>query len=152
MSTSRFAAPATVPLMTLHVDVEASVPIEATERGTTMFIPIVGGRASGDRIAAEICRGGGDWATDWRSGDFHVHARYRLRTDDGVVIGVDNIGVWREIEPGSAYFVTAPRFAAPPGRYEWLNRQVCLGMALERSPTLIEIDVYALTPGVTTAG
>ena len=150
MNTRRPITPDAAPVLTLHVDIDATIPAVSDERGTSVFIPILGGLATGPDISAEVLPGGGDWAVDRRSGEFVVHARYHLRTDDGAVIGVDNVGVWRERQGGSPYFVTTPRFTAPPGRYDWMNRAVFVGMAVERGSERIDIEVYRLTPMVGT--
>jgi hypothetical protein len=146
MTPARKGPPRATHILTLHVDVDPAIAVQSTERGTSMFIPIVGGRASGPGLNAEIMRGGGDWAVDRRSGEFNVHARYHLCTDDGVVIGVDNVGIWLEQPGAPPYFVTAPRFDAPRGRYEWMTRAVFVGIARERSAERIDIAVFHLDP------
>ena len=145
MSAQRWPAPAADYRFTLKVDVEPAVVVDTTSRGTSLFIPIVGGTVTGEEITAEILPGGGDWANDLSSGEFVVRAKYHLRTDDGAMVAVDNVGVWHERADGTPYFVTTPRFDAPAGRYDWMNRGVFVGMATERSQRRIDIDVYSLS-------
>ena len=145
MSAQRWSAPAADYRFTLRVDVEPPIPVDTTSRGASLFIPIVGGTVTGEEITAEILAGGGDWANDLSSGEFVVRAKYHLRTDDGAMVAVDNVGVWHERADGTPYFVTTPRFDAPAGRYDWMNRGVFVGMAIERNPRRIEIDVYSLS-------
>lgn len=145
MSAQRWPAPAADYRFTLKVDVEPAVVVDTTSWGTSLFIPIVGGTVTGEEITAEILPGGGDWANDLSSGEFVVRAKYHLRTDDGAMVAVDNVGVWHERADGTPYFVTTPRFDAPAGRYDWMNRGVFVGMAIERNPRRIEIDVYSLS-------
>lgn len=144
---ARFPVPRVEPVFTLFVDVEPPIATETTPAGIALLIPIVGGRVAGPRLSGELLRGGEDSARDRPSGIFQVHARYHLRTDDGVTIAVENLGVWRERPGESPYFVTAPTFTAPDGQHSWLNRGVFIGMAVERSIERIEIDVSALTAG-----
>ena len=52
-----------------------------------------------------------------------IDADYFLKTDDGVVIHVHNVGIIvpPRIPGAAAYPWAAPRFDAPAGKYGWLN-------------------------------
>ncbi len=69
-----------------------------------------------------------------------------IRTDDGVVINVINIGALcppREGDPAGVR--TQPRFEAPLGKYDWLNRAAFIGtleMAGEAAGPAVRIRFY----------
>jgi hypothetical protein len=58
-----------------------------------------------------------------------------IRTNDGVVINVVNAGALCPPEAGAAPTParTSPRFEAPKGKYDWLNRSAFIG-TLELAP------------------
>ena len=106
------------------VAIDAAVEVGATPTGTRRYIPITGGTFAGPRIRGTILPGGADWQTSRPDGVTEVDALYTIRTDDGTVIIVRNSGV---IADGGAYMRTAPRFEAPAGPHDWLNRAQFLG-------------------------
>jgi hypothetical protein len=106
------------------VTIDAGVEVGATPGGTRRYIPITGGTFEGPRIRGTILPGGADWQTSRSDGVTEVDALYTIRTDDGTVIIVRNSGV---IADGGAYMRTAPRFEAPAGPHDWLNRAQFLG-------------------------
>jgi hypothetical protein len=117
-----------------YVTLAPAVEIGKSDAGTRRFIPITGGRFIGDGIKGEVVAGGADWQLERPDGVLEVHALYSLRTDDGVNIVVENDGI---IVRGAAaaggqpaappYVRTVPRFHAPQGKYEWLNKGVFVG-------------------------
>ena len=106
------------------VTIDAGVEVGTTPGGTRRYIPITGGTFEGPRIRGTILPGGADWQTSRSDGVTEVDALYTIRTDDGTVIIVRNSGV---IADGGAYMRTAPRFEAPAGPHDWLNRAQFLG-------------------------
>lgn len=138
------AAPSMAYAFTIDVALQPPIVLTESAVGRQVYIPIVGGTVRGPRIQAEIIPGGGDRAFE-RAGDvMDIHANYLVRTNDDVVIEVDNRGHWRELQEGTPYFVTAPVFATDDDRYRWLTAGVFLGMAHEVDETRIVIDVYAV--------
>jgi hypothetical protein len=111
----------------------------ATEVGTTAkgkrrIIPIVGGRFEGPGIKGEILPGGWDWQLERADGCTEVKADYFLKTDDGVVINVVNVGALCPPSGGvPAPAGTHPIFEPPLGKYEWLGKQAFVG-TLEFAP------------------
>src|SRR5690606_17166604 len=101
-----------------------------SDHGTRQFIPITGGRFVGaNGLRGEVMAGGADWQLRRPDGVTEVLAIYSIRTDDGAVIEVDNRGI---IVPpaapgGRAFIATTPRFHAPQGPYEWLNKTAFVG-------------------------
>ncbi len=139
-------APPMTLVFTIDVSVQAPVLLADSSAGRRVFIPIVGGTVRGSSLRGEILAGGGDWAVERPSGVMDIHAHYLIRSDDGVVIEVDNRGHWREVPGESPYFVTTPVFSVGSDRYRWLTHHVFIGMMHEVDETRIMIDVYAAEP------
>ena len=122
-------APTTELAIELYVAISPAVAVGQSDHGTRQFIPITGGRFSGDGIRGEVMAGGADWQLLRPDGVREVLALYSLRTDDGAVIVVDNRGIIVPPagEGGAAYVRTSPTFHAPQGKYEWLNKTLFVG-------------------------
>ena len=121
------APPSTELALELHVTLSPAVQVGESDGGTRRFIPITGGRFSGDGIKGDVMAGGADWQLVRPDGVTEVNALYSIKTDDGTVIVVDNRGI---IVPGAAgigYVRTNPRFHAPQGKYDWLNKTMFVG-------------------------
>jgi hypothetical protein len=71
--------------------------------------------------------GGADWQLVRPDGVTEVNALYSIRTDDGAVIIVDNRGIIVPAAAGIGYVRTNPRFHAPQGKYDWLNKTMFVG-------------------------
>jgi hypothetical protein len=127
------AAPSTELALELYVTLAPAVRVGESDHGARQFIPITGGRFSGDGIRGEVMPGGADWQLRRPDGVTEVNALYSLRTDDGAVIVVDNRGIivpppaGAGSAPGGGYVRTSPTFHAPQGKYEWLNKTVFVG-------------------------
>ncbi len=126
--------PTTELVIEAYVTIDPAVEVGPTDDGTRRFIPITGGRFIGKGIKGEVVRGGADWQLVRPDGVVEVHALYSLHTDDGAAIVVDNQGIIvpgkpaANGEPATAPYVrTSPRFHAPKGKYDWLNRGVFVG-------------------------
>ena len=112
-----------------------AIPVGETPLGRRNMIPITGGTFAGPGIQGTIIAGGWDWQLTRSDGCTEIEADYMIRTDDGVVINVINVGTLCPPEPGGAMTParTQPRFEAPKGKYEWLNRSAFIG-TLELAP------------------
>jgi hypothetical protein len=129
------AAPTTELALELYVTLSPRVEVGESDDGVRQFIPITGGRFSGAGIRGEVMPGGADWQTRRRDGVVEVNALYSIRTDDGAVIVVDNRGIivppppaaGGGAAPATGYVRTSPRFHAPQGKYDWLNKTVFIG-------------------------
>jgi hypothetical protein len=119
--------PATELALELYVTITPAVSIGNSDDGTRQFIPITGGRFSGNGIKGEVMAGGADWQLRRPDGVTEVQALYSIKTDDGAVIVVDNRGIIVPAAGGIGYARTNPRFHAPQGRYEWLNKALFVG-------------------------
>jgi Protein of unknown function (DUF3237) len=142
--TDTLDAPPMTLVFTIDVSVGAPVVLSESPVGRRVFIPIVGGTVRGTRLRGEVLTGGGDWAVERANGVMDIHAHYLIRSDDGVVIEVDNRGHWRDVPSGQPYFVTAPVFFVDSDRYGWLTQHVFIGMMHEVDETRITIDVFAV--------
>jgi len=121
------AAPGTELVMELYLTISAAVGVGPSEHGIRRFIPITGGRFSGNGIKGEVLAGGADWQLGRADGVAEVNAIYALKTEDGAVIEVENPGLITPANGGIGYARTSPRFHAPNGRYDWLNKTLFVG-------------------------
>jgi hypothetical protein len=101
-----------------------------------------GGTVTGPLLNGVLVdHGGADWPAIRTDGVVELNAHYMIRTDDGALIYIRNLGYVHgrlDRPDGSAiepYFRCTPYFRAPEGRYEWLNRTVILGTG-QRRPAL----------------
>jgi hypothetical protein len=114
--------------------------------GTRRIIDITGGTFEGPRLRGTLMPGGADWQIIREDGFTEVDARYTLRTDDGHLIYVSNIGirhappdVLRRLNAGEAvdqsqvYFRTVPRFEVASPELQWLMRSLFIATG-ERYP------------------
>jgi hypothetical protein len=113
------------------------------------------GDFAGPEIRGTVVSGsGGDWALVRPDGVLDFDARYLLKTDDGVVIYLQNRGYrWaspevmarmrrREVvDPSEYYMRVSPRFEVQEGQYDWLMRYVFFGIA-EKTPEGNVISYY----------
>jgi hypothetical protein len=122
-----------------------------TPQGSRRVVPITGGSFEGEKMRGEILSGGADWQFTRPDGVSELEALYLLRTHDGVHIQVRNYGTrhgppdvflkimaGEHVSPDAYYFRAVPKFSAPAGPYEWLNRYVflCTGERFASSVTL----------------
>lgn len=99
------------------------IPLGKTKDGKRQAIPITGGSFSGTDIKGEIIPGGADYQLVRPDGILEVNAIYMIKTDDGVVINVENRGLI-DTTGEKPYIRTAPKFTAPIGPYDWLNKHL----------------------------
>jgi hypothetical protein len=131
---SRWPVPDVEPPMTelaleLYVTIAPAVVVGPSDHGTRQYIPITGGRFTGaGGLAGEVLAGGADWQLRRPDGVTEVLAIYSIRTADGAVIEVDNRGIIAPATDDRARYVrTTPRFHAPQGPHDWLNRTTFVG-------------------------
>lgn len=104
-----------------------------TFEGTRRVIPITGGTFQGPRLSGAVLAGGADWNLTRTDGAGSVDASYYLRTSNGVLIRITNQGVGgggppkEQTGPERFLMFTTPRFEAPIGPYDWLNRGSYVG-------------------------
>lgn len=142
--------------MLCHVAVKVAAPqlIGAVLAGERRIIPITGGRFEGPRMRGEILAGGADWQIVAADGTALLEARYTLRTDDGALIYVRNIGVRHGppevlaaiargelIDPSKYYFRAVPAFETGAPKYAWLNRLLAVSSGV-RTKEEVLLDFY----------
>ena len=114
------------------------IQIGQTHEGIRRIIPILDGSFHGPGIRGSfVSIGAADWQFTRTDGVTQAEATYAIQTDDGVVIQVENFGLrhgppavmqrlvaGEDVEPAEYYFRTNPRFTAPIGKYDWLNKSI----------------------------
>ena len=133
-----------VPVLQIYVTLSDKVSLGQTDKGARFIVPITGGQFTGEGIRGEVVPGGADWQLVRADGVKEIVARYSIRTDDGQVIMVDNRGISHEDGDGQ-YRLTAPKFHAPEGHYDWLNKTLFVGTITSiAEPRAVVIRVYRL--------
>lgn len=121
------------------------------------FVSIAGGDVYGPKLQGKVVpNSGGDWPLMWSSGLIDFEAHYMLEAEDGTPIYIHNRGIAysspetvRKIEagepvaPDETYLRITPRFEAPAGAHEWLNRTIFVGTA-ERQGNETQFEYYAV--------
>jgi hypothetical protein len=138
----------------LNVTLAPPIVVGETSHGTRRIIKITGGQVKGPKIKGEILDGGADWQMLRKDGVTELEAHYQFRTDDGTIVYIKNVGVrvarpdiasrlakGENVDPGSYYFRTLPRFEAPAGKYAWINDTIfiCTG---ERTANSVLLKVW----------
>ncbi|WP_143443432.1 DUF3237 family protein, partial [Klebsiella pneumoniae] len=98
----------------------------------------------GPKIKGTVLRGGADWQTVREDGTADLVARYSLKTDDGLIIFVENTGIrtapravldrlarGEEVPPSEYYMRTGARMEVEAGsKYDWLNKSVIISTGM----------------------
>ena len=126
-------------LLEIRASLDAPIIVGDVPEGKRRVVPVSGGTFEGPKLRGNLLPGGADWQYLRPDGVMIVEAQYLLRTDDGVVIQVNNrgmrhgpeevmrrLGAGEAVDPAEYYFRATPRLSVPAGRYEWLNRRVFL--------------------------
>lgn len=106
----------------LHVTIEQPIPVGETPQGHAVHIPITGGTFSGATMSGTVLPGA-DRLVVRPDGVRFVSALYEIQTSDGTLITVRNEGPASDGQPVR----TTPRFTAPRGKHEWLNKSIFVG-------------------------
>lgn len=107
---------------------------------------VTGGSVTGPDIRGTILPGtGGDWATVGPDGNLLLDVRLTFETDDNALVYMRYHGFMtgpkdvlramnkgEAVDPSAYYFRTAPIFETGPGRHDWLNRIVAVGIGESR--------------------
>lgn len=140
----------------LKVKLNKPYVVGETPHGLRRIIPIIGGTVEGPKVNGEILNGGADWQIVRKDGVAELEAHYQIKTDDGVIIYIKNLGLrvatpevaarigrGETVNPSEYYFRAIPKFEAPIGKYEWMNNAIflCTG---ERNPDNVVIKVWKL--------
>jgi len=123
------------------------IHIPVAEGYTRGAVLVESGTFEGPGISGRIVPGsGGDFPLVWQDGGGRFESQYLLETDDGAHILKRSTGVraappevvaallaGEEVDPASYYMRMIPRFEAPAGPHDWLNRTIFVG-AGRRNP------------------
>lgn len=129
----------------LKVTTDKAMTVGVTAHGERRIIPITGGTFEGPKMNGAVLNGGADYQYAAKDNTrTEIEAIYNLKTDDGVLIHIRNLGIISRtkeeaeaIAKGSPidwtkiYFRAAPKFDAPnDSKYDWLNNAifVCKGI------------------------
>jgi hypothetical protein len=112
----------------------ARILLGQSKYGGRNIIWITGGTFKGPNIEGTVIPGGADWQLVRPDGVTELDSRYTLKTNDGVIIYVNNRVLARP-DPGGQDLASPGQyrrcvlsFEAPLGsKYEWLNKFVYLG-------------------------
>ncbi len=149
-------------LFRIQIKIGGSNSVGRGPLGTRSIAEVTGGSFEGDRLKGTILTPGADWVLFDDAGMGHVDVRLTLKTDDGVHIYMNYVGVLDfneetrramtrggETEFGDTYFVTQPRFETGDERYAWLNYTVAVAEG-RMIPGGVEYQVYACEKGTQT--
>jgi hypothetical protein len=133
-------------VMTLRVEIAVPLEIGAIGTGIRRVIPITGGTFEGPAIRGVVIPGGADWNLTRPDGTADVWARYTLRADDGVLIGVVNAGIVVPQADGSIFARTVPQFEVAEEHYMWLRRSIFVGTLMPAdSGDAVRLQFYRVT-------
>jgi hypothetical protein len=136
------------PAFEMRLSLGARMHIEVAEGYTRGAVLLQGGSFEGPGFKGRIVGGsGGDFPLVRPDGNGRFESQYLLETDDGAVILKRSTGVrqapaevvakllaQQEVDPNAYYMRMTPRFEAPAGPYDWLNRAIFVGVG-QRNPT-----------------
>lgn len=106
-----------------RVTLDPAVKVGDTPFGFRQYIPITGGKIAGPKLNGEVLPGGWDYQLWLGNGCGTLSADYFLKADDGTVIHILNQAFTcnnAQTKDERSFF--QPRFEAPKGKYEWMNR------------------------------
>ncbi|MFT3756358.1 MAG: DUF3237 domain-containing protein [Pseudoxanthomonas sp.] len=128
--------------------------------GHRINYPITGGTfigkgPDGETFKGEVVPGGADMSVERNDGVTKINALYRLKTDDGQIIIINNYGLWRPNASGLAkqakgedllesdfYCRTIPSFATGPGKHDWLEDYTYIGTIDDTPDGGVLIGIY----------
>jgi hypothetical protein len=142
----------TRPLMYFEVEVGKPSAIDSGDHGRR-FIPITGGRVSGD-YTGTVVPGGADWQIIWPDGRLDLEARYAIDLDGHGLVEVLSLGVrhgppeilaalarGEAVDPSLYYFRTSMRFrTAAPGLAR-LNAIIGLAKG-RRDKSVVKLSIF----------
>ncbi len=133
-------------VMTLRVEIAPAREVGELDGGFRRVIPITGGSFTGPAIQGEVLPGGTDWNLTRPDGVAEVWARYTLRADDGVLVGVTNAGLIVPLPDGRLYARTSPQFEVAGERYAWLRRSIFVGTLVPgASGGVVQLEFFRVT-------
>jgi len=131
----------------MRISLGPRVHIPVADGYTRGAVLIGQGEFSGPGLSGHVVPGsGGDFPMVRPDGSGRFESQYLLETDDGVPIFKRSTGVrhappdvvqallaGEQVDPQSYYMRMTPRFEAPAGPYDWMNRTLFVGVG-QRNP------------------
>ncbi|WP_078084387.1 DUF3237 family protein [Microbulbifer mangrovi] len=127
-------------VLQIHVALGETEDMGKTADGHRINYPIIGGHFSGRGLKGKVIPGGADMSIERADGVTMINALYRLNTDDGETIIIDNAGIWRpnanglkKLKAGDKllaedyYCLTSPKFSTSVGKHNWLSQNIFVG-------------------------
>ncbi len=143
-------------VLQLKVELGPTEHMGKSSDGVRINYPIIGGTFEGKGMKGTIVPGGADFAIEREDGAIMVSALYRIKTDDGQIIIIQNDGIWRANEdgktrmakgleplPSQVYAKTMPVFHTQPGKYSWLSDYMFFG-TIDTQDYGVLITIYRL--------
>jgi hypothetical protein len=143
---------------TISIELANLTWIRPTAIGATRAaVYAASGEIDGPRLNGKVMpMSGGDFPLVRPNGVIDFDARYLLEASDGAIIYMQNRGYrWGDeaamqkmarnepISPDEYYMRVAPKFEAPEGPHEWMNRHVFVGVA-EKLPGANRIHYFVV--------
>jgi len=133
-------------VMSLRVEIAPALELGEIGHGFRRVIPISGGAFTGPGLRGKVVPGGADWNLTRPDGVVELWARYTLRTDDDVLIGVTNAGLMVPQPEGGVVTRTTPQFEVAGERYAWLRQGLFVGtLALPEVSGAVQLSFYRVT-------
>jgi hypothetical protein len=138
-------------LFELTAALEPPQELGKTIYGIRRIINIKGGTFSGPKIKGTVLSGGADWQTVREDGTADLVAKYSLKTDDGLIIFVENTGIrtaprgvldrlakGEEVPPSDYYMRTTAKMEVAAGsKYDWLNKSVIVSTGMRKANSVV---------------
>ena len=145
LSAQKIEAPGLEFVCELKVTTDKTLIVGNTAHGERRIIPITGGTFEGPKLKGVVLNGGADYQfANKENSRTEVEAIYTIKTDDGVLIHIRNIGLVIKTKVASEkiakgepidwnlmYFRANPKFEAPDdSKYNWMNDAIfiCKGV------------------------
>lgn len=122
--------------------------------GARRIIPIVGGRVEGPELSGIVLNLGADWQTIYPNGAADLNTRYAMRTHDGALIEIINLGsrhgpaavlarvaAGEDVPPDQYYMRTHARLETGDPRYGWVNDTLFVGSGA-RQANAVKISLF----------
>jgi len=119
-----------------RVTLAPPVALGETPFGRRQYIGITGGTIAGPKLKGEVIPGGWDFQLRLEGGCGTLSADYFLRADDGTIIHILNeaYSCGTNAVTGDRFFFR-PKFEAPKGPHDWLNRSSFVALLEVEPPT-----------------
>lgn len=153
----QFTAPKLVHAFDMQVQLAPIVEMGEGPAGLRRIIPIIGGTVEGERISGEVMNIGADWQTVFSDGAAELDTRYAIRTHDGAIIEVINIGrrhgpqnvmkrvaAGEDVDPSEYYMRTQCRLETGDPKYAWVNKSLFVGTGGRKASSVV-ISMFEIT-------